>query len=68
MAPGFVGGTEATQAWPSELLEALGSRSLLGRVATPDEIAEAVLFLASAGARYITGKIIPVDGGCSPTA
>ena len=35
----------------------------LGRVATPDEIAGTVVFLASADAAYITGAVIPVDGG-----
>jgi len=35
----------------------------LGRVATPDEIAGTVAFLASADAAYITGAVIPVDGG-----
>lgn len=67
VAPGFVGGTEITQAWSPELLAALGARSLLGRVATVEEIAETVLFLASPAARYITGKVIPVDGGLLPT-
>jgi NAD(P)-dependent dehydrogenase (short-subunit alcohol dehydrogenase family) len=35
----------------------------LGRIGTPDEIATAALFLASAGASFITGTCLAVDGG-----
>ena len=35
----------------------------LGRIGQPGELAPAVLFLASEGANYITGQVIPIDGG-----
>lgn len=42
---------------------ALANRVALGRAATPEDVARAVLFLAGPDASYITGAIIPVDGG-----
>lgn len=46
-----------------ELYQRQISKTFLGRVGMPREVAEVALFLASAGASYITGAAIPVDGG-----
>jgi len=37
----------------------------LGRLGTPEEVAQVALFLASSAASYVTGAIIPMDGGSS---
>ncbi|MCU1475973.1 MAG: family NAD(P)-dependent oxidoreductase [Subtercola sp.] len=46
-----------------ESFDATGAQSPLGRAAHPDEIADAILFLASPRASYITGATLAVDGG-----
>jgi gluconate 5-dehydrogenase len=43
----------------------VASTSPLRRIGQPGEIAPTVLFLASTGASYITGQVIPIDGGSS---
>jgi NAD(P)-dependent dehydrogenase (short-subunit alcohol dehydrogenase family) len=47
----------------NDLIEALGQTTLLGRPAQVEEIAGVIAFLASEAASYITGALIPVDGG-----
>jgi 3-oxoacyl-[acyl-carrier protein] reductase len=62
VAPGFVL-TELTQDLPEDLQAQIRERTPLGRFGTPEEIANAVCFLASDEAAYITGQVLAVDGG-----
>ena len=62
VAPGPVE-TDMTAALDEKRIAAITDAVPLGRMATPDEIAGVVAFHASADAAYITGAVIPVDGG-----
>jgi len=62
VAPGFIV-TDMTQALGAEAREALTGRIALGRLGTGDDVANAVLFLVSDLASYVTGQVITVDGG-----
>ncbi|GGA28870.1 SDR family NAD(P)-dependent oxidoreductase [Paenibacillus physcomitrellae] len=50
---------------PAETVQALKDMHPLGRSATPEEVAKAVLYLASDASAFITGVALPVDGGAS---
>ena len=62
VAPGFIE-TEMTRKLPEEVTADYLSRIPAGRLGKPREIAEAVSFLMSPSAKYITGIVLPVDGG-----
>ena len=62
VAPGWVETDMATDYLAGPDGDGIRAQSSLGRVATPDEVAYTVLFLASAGAEFLTGGIIDVNG------
>ena len=62
VAPGFID-TDMTQALPEEQRNALLGQIALGRLGAVEDIANAVAFLASSDAAYITGETIHVNGG-----
>jgi 3-oxoacyl-[acyl-carrier protein] reductase len=62
VAPGFVP-TALTEVLAPELKEMILKATPLGRMGKPEEIASAVVFLASEEAAYITGQVLAVDGG-----
>src|SRR5439155_874954 len=62
VAPGFID-TAMTQGLPAEVKETLQKQIPLGRLGQPSDVAEAVRFLASDEAGYITGQVLHVNGG-----
>ncbi|MGC2111182.1 MAG: 3-oxoacyl-ACP reductase FabG [Candidatus Korobacteraceae bacterium] len=62
VAPGFTA-TEMVKQMPQKVLDSMISHTPLGRMAEPEEIAEAYCWLASDGASFITGTVLSVDGG-----
>jgi 3-oxoacyl-[acyl-carrier protein] reductase len=62
VAPGFIA-TEMTAALGDEIIAEVKKRIPLGRLGDPQDVADAVLFLASDAAGFISGQVITVDGG-----
>jgi NAD(P)-dependent dehydrogenase (short-subunit alcohol dehydrogenase family) len=66
LAPGFFP-SEMTAEYPDGYLEAQAPRLVAGRVGDPEELAAALVFLASDAASYVTGQTLAVDGGLTIT-
>ncbi len=64
ICPGFIA-TEMVKAMPENILQDIERRSWLGRLGTPEEIANVYLFLASNEASFINGVALEVSGGIS---
>ena len=62
VAPGFIE-TDMTAGLPEQAKQAIVAQTPLGRQGTADEVAAAVVFLASDEAAYVTGQVIRVNGG-----
>lgn len=68
VAPGLVYPTAASVSTQEEVRDAVQTQTPLGRIATPEDIAGPVLFLASAWSRFMTGQTLYVDGGLTMRA
>jgi len=65
VAPGFIA-TEMVRSVPDKIIQGMVSRTPLGRMGVPEDIAEAYVWLASNAAAFITGAVLSIDGGLMP--
>jgi 3-oxoacyl-(acyl-carrier-protein) reductase len=62
VAPGYIE-TDMTKDLPAPVVDQVKAMTPMGRLGTPEEVAETIAFLASPSASYITGQVISVNGG-----
>jgi 3-oxoacyl-[acyl-carrier protein] reductase len=63
VAGGLVDGTDASEPTPKEVRDIVRGSTPMGRLATPEDVAGAVLMFASPGAGFVTGQYVTCDGG-----
>ena len=63
IAPGFIANTGFTGAWPEERVQSLIAQIPAGRAGRAEDIAAAVVYLASPEASFVTGEVLHVNGG-----
>jgi 3-oxoacyl-[acyl-carrier protein] reductase len=62
IAPGFIQ-TDMIEALPKDYLDNIIENIPMNRLGMPDDVSEAIMFLASDNAKYITGQVLSIDGG-----
>ena len=63
VAPGFIASTGFTGGWPRERVQWMQDQTSVGRVGHPNDVAGAVMYLASLQASFVTGQIMSINGG-----
>jgi len=63
VAPGFID-TDILKEMPQEILDKITAQTAIGRLGEPEEVAEAVVYLASPRSGYVTGAVLNVTAGC----
>jgi len=59
----FLIATDLTSGLPADILERARKAAAIPRIGTPEDVAPAIVFLASPEASYITGQVLGIDGG-----